>query len=117
MDMICSSLTKIFNGAGNQMAGSMCINPRSAQYPALAQAVRRLYETDDIPRLTAPELEILEGNSRSFVSRSNAINRNALLLSTWLQSHPAVKAIYYPGLNGQLLSSRSSLLLCLFDII
>lgn len=103
MDILCSSLTKIFSGTGNVMAGSLILNRYSSKYELLKSSLSELNSKDFIPHLSELDANILEINSRSFLFRSLRINKNAFDLANWLASHPSVKIVYYPGLNGNYL--------------
>jgi cystathionine gamma-synthase len=108
VDIVCSSLTKIFSGIGNVMAGSLILNPSSPYYNALKTTMHSLvYSTNDVPILSDIDAKILEYNSRIFLTRSSRINENALLLANWFQLETNnfwIKAVYYPGLSGESLA-------------
>ncbi|AET39943.1 cystathionine gamma-synthase Ecym_5169 [Eremothecium cymbalariae DBVPG len=99
-DIVCSSLTKIFSGDSNVMAGSLVLNPSSRLY----KLARRFFASDDYEDLLWCEDSIyLERNSRDCVSRSMKINENAerLLKGTLLPLEGTLfKKIYYPSLTS-----------------
>lgn len=66
VDVVVTSLTKIFNGASNLMAGSLILNPNAPvdRYEALAQTFHRLVGENDFPYLPRYDAEVLEYNSR-----------------------------------------------------
>lgn len=106
VDILCTSLTKIFNGASNLMAGSVVINPNTPNYDGgLSKLFKQMIATADFPLLAEPDAIVLEYNSRSYLLRSTIINKNALALATFLADHPAVKQAFYPTLNGKVLDS------------
>lgn len=88
-DLLTTSLTKAISGEGDVMAGSLITNPRGifAERPP-APAAGTLYARD---------LEVLERNSRDFPSRMAVANSNAAALAVYLQEHPAVAEVHYPG--------------------
>jgi len=102
VDILCTSLTKIFSGTGDVMAGSVVINslsPRASQFRAA------------LPQLQPAELYIhdaltLERNSRDFLSRSRTIMKNAAALALWLCDRPEVQHLYYP--HPEVISRQSS---------
>ncbi len=101
VDILCTSLTKIFNGASNLMAGSVLINPNTPNYEVLSALFKRMLAISDFPLLAEPDAEVLEYNSRSYLLRSTIINKNALALATFLDGHPSVRQAFYPTLHGK----------------
>lgn len=53
-----------------------------------------------LPSLEVEDLEVLEQNSRDYLSRVKMSNENALKLALKLQSDERCKATFYPGLPG-----------------
>lgn len=94
-DVVVSSLTKIFSGDCNVMAGSAVLNPKSRYYALLKRTLELDYEDD----LWPADAMFLERNSRDFAPRIACINNNAMILSNLLSSHPRIKAVYYPALS------------------
>jgi cystathionine gamma-synthase len=89
-DLVATSLTKAVSGEGDVMAGALTINPRGLYADlAFASLADGIYVRD---------LEVLEKNSRSFTDRMVAANANALALARFLQTHPAVETVWYPGI-------------------
>ncbi|KAI5817080.1 cystathionine gamma-synthase-like protein [Pyronema omphalodes] len=91
-DIVVSSLTKVFSGDSNVMAGSLILNKKSSYYPAL----KKLLEHDYEDNLWAEDALFLERNSRDFVSRIARINVTAEAICELLLKHPKIKAVYYP---------------------
>lgn len=91
-DVVSSSLTKFFSGAGNVMGGSLVLNGRRSNSARLRQALVAEYE--DL--LDSEDAIVLERNSRDCVDRVRRINRTAERLCDTLRSHPAVERIDYP---------------------
>jgi cystathionine gamma-synthase len=94
-DVICSSLTKFFSGAGDVAGGSLVINPQS---PFHADISARLRE-DGGGSLWGADAEVLERNSRDFADRVHRINGTGRKLAQFLASHAQVERAYYPGLS------------------
>ncbi|CAH02120.1 cystathionine gamma-synthase [Kluyveromyces lactis] len=74
-DVVCSSLTKIFSGDSNVMAGSIVLNPRSRLYE-FATTMLHLTEKWYEDLLWCEDAICLERNSRDFISRSILVNEN-----------------------------------------
>lgn len=91
-DVVVSSLTKVFSGDSNVMGGSAVLNPQSAWYADLKQAMAREYEDN----YWAEDAVFMERNSRDFISRIARINVNAEAIASALRSCPFVKEVYYP---------------------
>jgi cystathionine gamma-synthase len=91
-DVVATSLTKYFSGAGNVMGGSLVLNRQRPSYAAIRQAL--LDEFEDL--LWPADAVVLERNSRDFVARVQRINRTAEQLCDWLAKHPAVERVSYP---------------------
>ncbi len=91
-DIVVSSLTKAFSGAGDVLAGSLVLNPRSARYAALKAAVDETYDHT----LWGADAIVLEQNSRDFPERMAQVNATTEALCDALRDHPAVEHLYYP---------------------
>jgi cystathionine gamma-synthase len=89
-DLVATSLTKAVSGEGDVMAGALTYHPRGL--------CREFAATPPADGIYVRDLEVLANNSRSFPERMAAANANALALARLLQSHPAVEAVWYPGL-------------------
>lgn len=92
VDILVSSLTKIFSGDSNVMGGSMILNPSSRYYDRLREVIEHEYEDN----LFEEDSVYLERNSRDFVTRIQRINQNAEAIADLLQAHPRVKKVSYP---------------------
>ncbi|MFZ9919870.1 MAG: PLP-dependent transferase [Terrimicrobiaceae bacterium] len=88
-DLVATSLTKAVSGEGDVMAGALSFCSRLPDLTAPSPQSGGLYARD---------LEVLEKNSRDFPGRLSACNANALTLARFLESHPAIEAVWYPGL-------------------
>ena len=91
-DVICTSLTKYFSGIGDVIGGALLLNPHSPFYADFQTGLATEYE--DL--LAAPDAAALAVNSRGFVERVRAINRNGAALAAHLHGHPKVEHLYYP---------------------
>lgn len=83
-DIVVSSLTKIFSGDSNVMAGSLVLNPNARHYEKLKGMMDETYQDN----LWFEDAIFLERNSRTFSSRNDIINRNAEILVDLLIKHP-----------------------------
>lgn len=94
-DIVASSLTKVFSGDSNVMAGSLILNPESKMYPRL-----KTYFDDEYEDLFwAEDALYLERNSRDFAERSAKINETALAAVDLLQQNPLISKVYYPSIS------------------
>lgn len=91
-DVVVSSLTKVFSGASNVMGGCAILNTQRRYYKQLKDFMAQDFEDN----YWAEDAIFLERNSRDFVSRIEKMVVNAEAVCNLLQSHPKVKAIYYP---------------------
>lgn len=100
-DIVCSSLTKIFSGDSNLIAGSLVLNPKSKIYGFAQQWLRTQGEYEDT--LWCEDALALERNSRDFVQRTIQVNYNTeYLLNKVLipLEGKLFKKIYYPSLTS-----------------
>lgn len=93
-DIVVSSLTKVFSGDSNVMAGSLVLNPDAPLYPKLKHYFDTYYE--DL--LWAEDALHLERNSRDFEDRSHKINETSTHVVDLLVNHPLISKVYYPGI-------------------
>lgn len=89
---IVSSLTKIFSGDSNVMAGSLVLNPRAPDFLELCKWVNCNFNN----QLWCEDVMFLERNSRSFRSRILRINTTTEILCDKLRTHPLVSNLFYP---------------------
>nr|CAG8601059.1 381_t:CDS:2 [Entrophospora candida] len=92
VDILVSSLTKVFSGDSNVMGGGLIINPQRKHYQKLKQVIKDDYE--DL--VWSEDAVFLERNSRTFRERIIKINENAEKLCDFLIKSPKVKKLYYP---------------------
>lgn len=91
-DFVASSLTKVFSGDSNVMAGLLVLNPLSPKYLSLKQFMDQDYE--DL--LWAEDALVLERNSRDFAERSVKVNRTTELVVQLLSSSPLISQVFHP---------------------
>jgi cystathionine gamma-synthase len=90
-DVVTSSLTKSFSGAGDVLAGSVILNRASPHHAAFsayltAHADHTLWRGDAVA---------LEMNSRDFAQRAQTMSRNVLALADFLRTHPRVEKVWH----------------------
>jgi cystathionine gamma-synthase len=91
VDFVATSLTKAISGEGDVMAGALAVNPQGLfadQLPSTSPG-----------GIYARDLAVLERNSRDFPERMKIANTTALELARFLQAHPAIEHVWYPGLD------------------
>lgn len=91
-DIVASSLTKVFSGDSNVMAGSLILNPLSPWYAKL----KKFFDEDYEDIFWAKDALILERNSRDFAERSAKINETTVAAVNLLQASPLIDRLYYP---------------------
>lgn len=92
VDIVVSSLTKVFSGDCNVMAGSMVLNPRGRYYSAIRETIQTHYADHFWPE----DAVFLERNSRDFVARNQRVNINAEALTEMLRGCDKVREVHYP---------------------
>lgn len=95
-DMVVASLTKIFSGDANVMAGSLIINKQSKHYKELKEFMNEDYESF----FWEQDAICLERNSRDFENRSHIMNVNAEEVLKLFQSSPLISKIFYPSVTS-----------------
>lgn len=91
-DLVTTSLTKYYSGAGDVLAGAITLNGESP----LAAELRRAVAAESDDNLWAGDAEALAANAADYPARIAVINRSAPQLVDWLQAHEAVERIWYP---------------------
>ncbi|QLG71678.1 hypothetical protein HG535_0C00260 [Zygotorulaspora mrakii] len=100
-DIICTSLTKLFNGSSNVMGGSVILNPQSSIYSSALDFFSS-HEFEEL--LWLEDAVVLEENSRDFEDRTIRANENTEKLIYGLllaQQGDIFKKIYYPALSSK----------------
>jgi cystathionine gamma-synthase len=95
-DVVTTSLTKAFSGAGDVMAGSVIVNRASPWHDTFQ---RHLSENAD-HELWRGDAVALELNSRDFAQRVTTMSRNAKALCDHLRAHPKVARVHYTDEDG-----------------
>jgi cystathionine gamma-synthase len=95
-DVVTSSLTKTFSGAGDVLAGSLVLNRRSPHHAAFSAFLHANADHE----IWLGDAVALERNSRDFPERARAMSRNALALSDHLRAHPKVDQVWYASTEG-----------------
>lgn len=94
-DLVIHSATKFLGGHADALGGVVCGD---------AQLVERIYHYREITGATLDPMAayLLIRGMKTLHLRIRQQNENALTIARWLQSHPAVAAVYYPGLEAHL---------------
>lgn len=90
-DVVTTSLTKAFSGAGDVLAGSVIVNADSPFHDEFVAFLRQHGDHE----LWAGDAVALEQNSRDFVERVKVMSRNGVALYEFLAQHPAVERVYH----------------------
>lgn len=93
-DAVCTSLTKLFNGRGDAMAGSVIANPYTEIGKWMQQDLA-LHHVDH-EGLWRGDAAAVYFNSEDFLERSSKINETTEALADWLKDREEIAAIYYP---------------------
>ena len=90
-DLVVHSATKFLDGQGRVLGGALCGSHR------LTDEVFRFLRTAG-PTLSAFNAWVLLKGLETLALRVKAQSDNAMQIACWLEEHPAVKRVYYPGL-------------------
>ncbi|MDZ4287364.1 MAG: PLP-dependent transferase [Prosthecobacter sp.] len=96
-DLVTSSLTKSFSGAGDVLAGGVILNRASRHYAAFSAYLKQHADHE----LWHGDAVALEQNSRDFVQRAEVMSRNAQALADYLRAHPRVEKVWHAATEGQ----------------
>ena len=91
-DIVFTSLTKIFSGSGDIMAGSLILNPKSKWINQFRNTLNQM----TLPRLSDGDIVSLEKVSRDVKYRVFEQNKACLELKKRLETHKEIKNIYHP---------------------
>lgn len=91
-DLVVQSGTKFLDGQGRVMAGAVC-GPRALIDGELRPLIKTLGMV-----LSPFNAWTVHKGMETLSLRVRAQSQNALRLARWLQTHPAVERVYYPGL-------------------
>lgn len=92
-DWVVQSTSKYLNGHSDLIGG--CLIKREA----LTVKERTIHKTLG-GTVNALEAWLILRGLRSFALRMKEHNRNGKVIAEWLDGHPAVSKVYYPGLGG-----------------
>jgi len=95
-DVVTSSLTKSFSGAGDVLAGSVILNRRSKHHAAFSTFLK----THADHELWRGDAVVLEHNSRDFVERAATMSRNSVGLYDYLSKHPKIARVWHSISEG-----------------
>ena len=95
-DIVMHSATKALNGHSDVLAGALAVADPSL---ALWERVKRLRGTEGAV-LSPFDAYLLTRGMRTLALRVAAMSRSALHIAHWLEAHPAVATVRYPGLPG-----------------
>lgn len=93
-DVVCTSLTKLFNGRGDAMAGSIVTNPNTE----IGRWMQRDLSQNHINHegLWNADAHAVDVNSVDFLERSSKINQTTEALVDWLIKRDEIASLYYP---------------------
>ena len=91
-DIVFTSLTKIFSGSGDIMAGSLILNSKSKWISQFRNALTNI----KLPKLSDGDVISLEKVSRDVHERVFKHNKLCLELKKRLETHKEIKNIYHP---------------------
>eukprot|EP00656_Telonema_subtile_P055777 TRINITY_DN8737_c0_g1_i1.p1 TRINITY_DN8737_c0_g1~~TRINITY_DN8737_c0_g1_i1.p1 ORF type:complete len:464 (-),score=104.11 TRINITY_DN8737_c0_g1_i1:70-1338(-) len=89
-DILVSSLSKVFNGVGNAMGGSLVLNKHRPLYSELKPLLEAQYECT----LYKDDAQVLLANSANVAARCKKSRESALQLVEYLRSHPEVAQVH-----------------------
>ena len=102
-DVVVHSATKYLDGQGRCVGGALVVNDR-ALYDELFNTLRTTG-----PSMSPFNAWVFQKGLETLPLRMNAHCEHAAELADWLQGHPAVRKVFYPGLSthpGHLLALR-----------
>jgi len=91
-DIVFTSLTKIFSGRGDILAGSIILNPKSRWIEKFKKVLNDIH----IPKLSDSDLISLEIASRDLEERVSKQNNTCLELKNRLETHKSIKRVFHP---------------------
>ncbi|RFU29334.1 hypothetical protein B7463_g7019, partial [Scytalidium lignicola] len=96
VDIVMSSLTKMFSGYADVMGGSIVLNQQSRYHDLIHSTLAAEYEDTCFPL----DLVALRQNSLDFVQRSHRSNHSGKLVAELLAAHPSVVRLNYPSMGS-----------------
>jgi len=94
-DLVTTSLTKSFSGAGDVLAGALVVNPDAPHAESFLASLQSLLPPSG-STLWWEDAAALEHNSRDFTSRIRQSHASAAALASSLADHPAIDKVWYP---------------------
>ncbi len=91
-DIVFTSLTKIFSGSGDILAGSLILNPKSRWIDQFRNTLNEI----NLPKLSDSDIVSLEKVSRDVKQRVFEQNKACLELKKRLETHKEIKNIFHP---------------------
>ena len=91
-DIVFTSLTKIFSGSGDILAGSLILNPKSKWIDQFRNELNQI----NLPMLSVGDIISLEKVSRDVNKRIFEQNKSCLELKKKLETHREIKNIFHP---------------------
>ncbi|OKL58007.1 hypothetical protein UA08_06693 [Talaromyces atroroseus] len=99
VDVMLTSLTKIFSGASDATGGSVIVNPASRDHNSIKAAIQARYEHACVFPL---DTETLHYNSQYLIWRARKCNENTLAVVQMLHGHPLIKRLNHPSVDESL---------------
>ncbi|RGP70045.1 cys met pyridoxal phosphate-dependent [Fusarium sporotrichioides] len=94
VDIILSSLTKMFSGASDVTGGSIVVNPNSPHHDSILRHLGFQYKNV----CCFPEdVKTLRRNSVNMVDRVRTANENAMAVVELLKNHPLIAQVNHPS--------------------
>jgi O-succinylhomoserine sulfhydrylase len=90
-DIVIHSATKYLDGQGRVLGGAVCSNK------ALGEEIFKFLRTAG-PSLSPFNAWVILKGLETLSVRMQAQSANALEMARWLEAHPAISRVYYPGL-------------------
>ncbi|RFN43580.1 cys/met metabolism, pyridoxal phosphate-dependent enzyme [Fusarium flagelliforme] len=94
VDIIISSLTKMFSGASDVTGGSVVVNPNSPHHDNILRHLRVQYEN---VCCFPGDMTALKRNSTNMVDRVRTANINAMAVVDLLRDHPLIVQLNHPS--------------------
>jgi len=96
-DVSWSSLTKLFSGVSDVMAGVVVVNKDSRFVGRILEALEKIGEAG----MFAEDLRVLRQNAEDYPERVRTTNANARSVVEFLRDHPKVRHVYYPEFEAR----------------
>jgi cystathionine beta-lyase/cystathionine gamma-synthase len=93
-DLVVHSLTKYLNGHSDMLGGLIVTND-----DALAERLRFLQKA--VGGILSPfDAWLCLRGTKTLAVRMRQHNESAMVVATWLEKHPSIRKVHYPGLPG-----------------